>query len=130
MKQRLEALLRRLWLFVVAAKDRTFVIGQSFEVEHLSPKRFEGVQENGFSSSRQAIDHLEGENRRAFFDDLENVLAIGFVAAVDQPNAPADFGQDRGQAARALSAAEAVNERVIAPWLIGKKSAQMRGDVF
>ncbi len=103
--------------------------GEEFEVEDVGALTGEPLEQSGFADAGEAGQHVE------LALSAERLQIDAHLAAVRPPTAfehgrfPADLAHDEGEAARALAAAPAIDERLPVSWLERAPSLQMNGNV-
>lgn len=88
------------------------MIGQPFQVQHLTSPLPQSLQNQRFPRTRESIEHLPAKTPRGL-QDFDHVPAIGLVAAFENQGTPTHLAQYRRQAAGPLTASPAVDQRTI-----------------
>ena len=128
-QQRLEALLRGLDRVGHQAEHRAAMIGQRLEVENLGAQAGQPLQDQALAAAGAPRHDAQAQGVGQDRQVGEHAAAEGPVAAVQHGGAPAHAGHDRGERARAVSAAPAVHQRAPLAGAVGELRFQDAGDV-
>lgn len=111
------------------AQQRAAMHGQALEIEHLRAGPGQRTEQMRLAAAGAPRQHDVAQPRRQFVELIHHPAAIGLVAAVELPRAPADQVEPGRHRARALAAAPAVDQRAPVDRPVGEGGFQVRGDV-
>ncbi len=86
-------------------------------------------QDTRFARSGQSVDREPAEFSGQLREAGEHPPAPGLVSALEEGSAPADGGEDHGEALRALPAPPAIDERPVVARLVGEVFREVSRDV-